>query len=152
MWCPRCGSETDDTARFCSTCGMDLTTYQQLWHDTGSQTPDQATEASQSGGPLLGPATYPAPQTHQAPQYRPPASQGAQPHVPSYLGWAIAVLILCFWPTAIAAIVYASQVDSKLSYGDIEGAWESSRKAKRWCWISFGIAVGLFAVILIIAA
>jgi len=57
------------------------------------------------------------------------------------MGWAIAVLILCFWPTGIAAVVYASQVGTKLAIGDINGARESSRKAKMWCWISFGIAI-----------
>jgi len=57
------------------------------------------------------------------------------------MGWAIAVLILCFWPTGIAAVVYASHVGTKLAIGDINGARESSRKAKMWCWISFGIAI-----------
>jgi t-SNARE complex subunit (syntaxin) len=65
------------------------------------------------------------------------------------LGWAIAVLLLCFFPTGIAAVVYSTQVDSKLAYGDIAGAWESSRKAKMWCWISFGISVAWIVVMIL---
>ena len=80
---------------------------------------------------------------------------GMRPHVPNYLGWAIAVLILCFWPTGIPAVVFASQVDNRLAMGDFEGARESSRKAKMWCWISFGIAIAgwvLFVAAFVILA
>jgi t-SNARE complex subunit (syntaxin) len=73
------------------------------------------------------------------------------PRIPSYLGWAIAVLILCFWPTGIAAVVYASQVDNKVALGDIQGAMESSRKAKTWCWVTFGIAAAFWVIGIAIA-
>ncbi len=72
------------------------------------------------------------------------------PNIPSYMGWAIAVLILCFWPTGIAAVVHASRVNSRLALGDIAGAQESSRKAKMWCWITFAIAV-IWVIIAVIA-
>jgi ribosomal protein L37E len=87
---------------------------------------------------------------YQAPPYQSgyygPNAYGAVPRVPNYLGWAIAVLILCFWPTGIPAVVFASQVDNRLAMGDIEGARESSRKAKMWCWITFGIAIGFWVI------
>jgi hypothetical protein len=90
---------------------------------------------------------YPAP-PYQPGQYT-PGPYGMLPRVPSYLGWAIAVLILCFWPTAIPAVVFASQVDNRLAMGDVNGAMESSRKAKMWCWISFGIAIGFWVLAII---
>jgi len=77
--------------------------------------------------------------------------QGYVPRIPSYLGWAIAVLILCFWPTGIVAVVYASRVDNKLALGDIAGAMESSSKAKTWCWITFGIAIAFWVIGIAIA-
>jgi hypothetical protein len=128
MYCPRCGATNEDSARFCNACGSDLSR------------PQQQVQAT--------PAYQPA---YQAPQYRPVASYGAIPRIPSYMGWAIAVLILCFWPTGIAAVVYASQVDNKLAFGDIAGAQESSRKAKMWCWITFGIGIGWIVIAIIIA-
>ncbi len=85
-------------------------------------------------------------QYYQAPQ---PYGYGNVPKIPSHLGWAIATLILCFWPTGIVAVVYASQVSNKLAVGDFAGAKESSRKAKIWCWVTFGIAVGLFVLIIL---
>ncbi len=68
--------------------------------------------------------------------------------VPNYLVWAILVTLFCFLPTGIAAIVYASQVNTKLSAGDVAGAREASDKAKMWTIISAVIGV-LLAVIVI---
>lgn len=72
------------------------------------------------------------------------------PNIPSYMGWAIATLILCFWPTGIVAVVYASKVGNRLAIGDVSGAQEASRKAKVWCWITF--AIGLIGVVIAIVA
>jgi hypothetical protein len=127
MYCPRCGEANEESARFCSGCGQDLTVYQQLWHTAGQSTP-----------------------TTQAPRYRPATPAGPIPRIPSYLGWAIAVLILCFWPTGIPAVVYASQVDNKLAFGDVSGAQESSRRARMWCWITFGIGVAIWVISLVL--
>ena len=62
-----------------------------------------------------------------------------QPHVPNYLVQAILVTIFCCLPAGIVSIVYAAQVNSKLAAGDMNGALESSRSAKMWAWISFGL-------------
>lgn len=100
----------------------------------------------------------PYPGTYQSPPYAPyaPGAPYGQmpPRIPSYLGWAIAVFILCFWPTGIVALVYASQVDNKLIMGDIAGAQHSSRQARLWCWITFWIAVAgiVIAIIGIVVA
>jgi len=134
MWCPKCGSENTDSARFCSTCGQDMSSYTQQAQSSGS------------------PAPAPYQPTYQAPQYQAAPGPGTAPYVPSHLGWAIAVLILCFWPTGIAAVVFASRVGNLLAIGDIAGAQEASRKAKMWCWISFVIAIiWIILVILVVS-
>lgn len=66
---------------------------------------------------------------------------GAQPSVPNYLWQSIVVTACCCLPFGIAAIVFAAQVNSKLAAGDVQGAMDSSRKAKMWCWIAFGLGL-----------
>jgi Interferon-induced transmembrane protein len=70
--------------------------------------------------------------------------------VPNYMVWAVLVTLFCFIPTGIAAIVFASQVSTKLAAGDHAGAMDSSRKAKMWCIIS-AVVGPVFAVIWIAA-
>lgn len=56
------------------------------------------------------------------------------------------------WPSAalaIAAIVFAAQVNTKVSAGDIEGAREAAKKAKIFSLIAMGLSVlGLVIVII----
>jgi hypothetical protein len=68
--------------------------------------------------------------------------------IPNYLAQSIIVTLLCCLPLGIPAIVFSAQVNGKIQAGDIQGAMESSRKAKMWCWWSFG--VGLVVSILYI--
>jgi len=153
MYCPQCGGTNEDPAGFCGTCGFDLNGYRRMWQDSGRQTAGQPGHVDQSPPPYpqqYQPA-YQTPPYESAYQDVPGADRRVIPHIPNYLGWAIAVLILCFWPTGIAAVVYATQVDNKLIRGDIDGARESSRKAKMWCWITFGIAVGMVVLGILIA-
>ena len=146
MFCPQCGTSNNEDSRFCASCGLDLNAYKA-----------GAAPGQQSGGGYQAP---PPPQYQQPYQgYQQQPYQGYQqpyggghaqvPRVPSYLGWAIAVLILCFWPTGIVAVVHASRVNNRLAIGDVNGAMESSRKAKTWCWVTFiiGIAWIVLAVI-----
>jgi len=65
--------------------------------------------------------------------------------IPNYLAPAILVTLFCCLPFGIASIVFAAQVNSKIQAGDIQGAMESSRKAKMWSWWAFG--VGFFVQI-----
>ena len=174
MYCPQCGGANEDTAKFCSTCGLDLDKYKRNWQDPNAPEDGRSLEQPSAEGADQQPAVYQQPgaqpppyqqqyqadypQSYQAPQpyqpsqyYRSTPQYGTVPHVPSYMGWAIATLILCFWPTGIVAVVYASQVGSKLSRGDVAGAQESSRKAKIWCWVTFAIGVA-WVVIAIVAS
>lgn len=70
--------------------------------------------------------------------------------IPNYLIQAIVVTVLCCLPTGIAAIVFAAQVNGKLQSGDLEGARNASRQAKRWCWISFGVGIVVTIIYFII--
>lgn len=69
--------------------------------------------------------------------------------VPNYLVQAILVTIFCCLPFGIVAIVFAAQVNGKLAAGDYAGAAETSRKAKLWCWVSFGVGLAGIALWLI---
>ena len=78
-----------------------------------------------------------------------PAPQ--QPHVttptseivPTYLTEAILATIFCCVPFGIVAIIYAAQAKSALSTGNMASAIENSKTAKTWCWIAFGIGLGV---------
>ncbi|HZH43772.1 MAG TPA: CD225/dispanin family protein [Lysobacter sp.] len=67
--------------------------------------------------------------------------------IPNHLVWAIVSTILatCFCcPVGligIVAIVFATQVNSKLAQGDIEGARRASENAKIWCWVATALAI-----------
>ena len=74
----------------------------------------------------------------------------AAPQINNYLIPAILVTI-CWCPAlGVVAIVYATQVNSKLAAGDIAGAQASANSAKMWSWIGFGcglllaLAYGVF--------
>lgn len=64
------------------------------------------------------------------------------------LVWAILATLFCCLPTGIVAIVYAAQVDGKVSAGDIVGARNAARIAATWSWVSFGLGA-LFMVVYI---
>ncbi len=70
--------------------------------------------------------------------------------IPNYLAQAIIVTVLCCLPLGIPAIVFAAQVNGKLQAGDIQGAWDTSRKAKMWCWWSFGVGLAVMVIYLVI--
>jgi hypothetical protein len=140
-----------------------------------NEPPEQPGQPGQPGQP-----DWSQPQPGQPPYGQPPYGQppyggqsqyGGQPQFgqpygspyghpggtppPNYLVWAILTLIFCCWPLSIASIVFAAQVNSKYSAGDLAGAQESSRKAKQfavWSAISAGVIYGLIIVLFIVAA
>ncbi len=111
------------------------------WNDTG-----QTWEPSDTPPPPEA-SGLPAPPP-QGQRMNPPYPGTSSARVPNYLVWAILVTLFCFLPTGIVAIVYASQVGSKLTAGDVPGAMDSSRKAKMWTIISAvaGIVLGILLV------
>src|SRR5688572_14278308 len=67
---------------------------------------------------------------------------------PNYLVWSLLITLasLCLCRIVgtipgIVAIVYSSQVNSKLNAGDLAGGAVASRNAKLWCWITTGLCI-----------
>jgi len=150
MYCPRCGELSRDSDRFCNSCGLDLAVYREqagLEPKTSRTADQEPADRYGTGGGYGAPSAYGSADRYgTGDRYGAGDRYGTVPHIPSYLGWAIVVLIFCFWPTGIAAVVYASQVDNRLAMGDIAGARASSRKARMWCWITFGIGIALYVI------
>ncbi len=69
---------------------------------------------------------------------------------PNYLAQSIIVTLCCCTIGGIVAIVYAAQVNSKWSAGDLAGARAASDNAKMWCWLSFGIGLVINVIVFII--
>ena len=120
------------------------------WQQAGSGQPLQGgyQQAPGAASPQYG-AGYqqPPPPYPQAPW------QGAmaQP-IQTYLVPAILVTLFCFFPTGIAAIVYATQVSSKRDAGDYTGAARASKHARMWTLISLAVGVAVLAIVVISAA
>lgn len=121
MNCPNCGTSNLDTASICVNCGRPL---------AGGAAPAQASytppppAAGSYGGPGVGAS----------------ATAGGTPP-PNYLVQSILVTLCCCLPLGVVAIIFAAQVNSKFAAGDLAGAMESSRKAKMFCWIAFGLGI-----------
>jgi hypothetical protein len=102
----------------------------------GASNPDNALTCAQCGRSLQpGAVTTPLPVTGVV---IPPGTT-----VPNYLVFAILTTVFCCLPTGIPAIVYAAQVNGKLQAGDLVGAQLASKNAKTWCWVSFGVGLGV---------
>ena len=80
--------------------------------------------------------------------WTPPPAGGGSATVPNYMVPAI-ISIFCCWPLAIAAIIFAVQVNNKVQAGDIAGAQEASKKAKMFSFIAIGIGVVLILIYVI---
>ena len=63
----------------------------------------------------------------------------------NYLIESILVTIFCCWPTGIAAIIFAAQVNTHWVAGRADEALKSSNSARTWTLVSF--IVGLVAMI-----
>jgi hypothetical protein len=79
--------------------------------------------------------------------WTPPPPAGGSATVPNYMVPAI-ISIFCCVPAGVAAIIFATQVNSKVAAGDIAGAQDASKKAKIFSYI--GLGVGLLWIIFVI--
>ena len=77
--------------------------------------------------------------------WTPPPAAGGSATVPNYLVPAI-ISIFCCWPLAVAAIIFATQVNGKVAAGDIAGAEDASKKAKLFSFIAIGIGLLFYIV------
>ena len=131
IYCPNCGTESDESAKFCRSCGKALSGAGERVAPSNVDSFD-ATQADAEPGHGAGAAPSGS-----------AASYGAVPHIPNYLVQAILVTIFCCQPVGIVSIVYAAQVNGKIAAGDIAGARASSQNAKTWAWIALGVWAGL---------
>ena len=120
--------------------------------DFGSYLP--AAPASQPPAAPAAPAA--GGQVQGSPYAAPAAPSGAAPGapIPNYLWQSIVVTILCCWPFGIPAIVYAAKVDGLVSRGQYAEARDASDKAKMWAWISFGsalVVIVLYILLVVVA-
>jgi len=137
MFCPQCGARNADQSAFCFQCG----------HALQREDPPQPHQPQAEHPPADNPYQPP-----QSPQEKTPQE------IPNYMAQAIVLTVLsgvmiccnCLsllgLPFGIVAIVYANQVNTHLAAGDTARAWQASRNARTWCWVSFGIF--LFSLLL----
>ena len=71
--------------------------------------------------------------------WTPPPAAGTPSNVPNYLVWSIIATICCF-PLGVVGLIFAAQVNGKVTAGDIAGAMDASKKAKLFSWIGLGLA------------
>jgi uncharacterized membrane protein YvbJ len=138
MYCPKCGTQNDDNAELCISCGNSLKGISSESPQKPITTPN---DTNYSNVPITN-----------------------YDKVPNYLVWSIIVTVLSVLlcnvfalPTGIVAIVFSTQVDSKLRTGDYDGAVKSSKNAKIWCWVTTGLEIlsvilGLLLLVLVIVS
>ena len=80
----------------------------------------------------------------------PPPPTDVPANVPNYLVPAILATLFCCLPVGIVSIVFASQVNSKLAVGDVQGALAASTSAKLWLIVS--VCLGLVIIVIVILA
>jgi hypothetical protein len=76
----------------------------------------------------------------------PYSSPSATGEIPNYLVPAILSTVFCCLPLGVVAIIFSTQVNSKIAAGDTAGAMEASRKAKMFMMIAVGL--GALSVII----
>jgi hypothetical protein len=171
--CPMCDRTYDDSQSFCVNDGATLTTEQPQASYDPLKTIVSTPPPQPQSAPLQPPTGYgsgdlPGGQAPSAWQQQPPpqANQGwAPPPAPQPMGMpqaaiqnylipAIISTICCCLPAGIVSIIFATQVNSKIKAGDIQGAMDASAKAKMWFIIAIvaGVVVNGIGIILQIAA
>jgi len=77
--------------------------------------------------------------------WTPPPAAGTSTTVPNYLIPAIISLFCCL-PVGIVGVIFAAQVNGKVAAGDIQGAADSSKKAKMFSYIAIGLGVACWVI------
>ena len=73
-------------------------------------------------------------------EWTPPPVSGTPDKVPNYLIPAI-ISALCCFPLGIISIIFAAQVNGKVTAGDMTGALDASKKAKMFSYIFIGLGL-----------
>lgn len=82
--------------------------------------------------------------------WNPPPQSNASAPVPNYLIPAILGTVLCCMPLGVASIIFAAQVNGKLAAGDMQGALDSSKKAKMFTFIAIGSGLAVWIIVVIL--
>jgi len=82
--------------------------------------------------------------------WTPPPPAGAPSNVPNYLVLSIIATICCF-PLGVIGLIFAAQVNGKVTAGDVAGAMDASKKAKLFSWIGLGLGILLWGGYLLFA-
>lgn len=69
-------------------------------------------------------------------QYFPPPDE-----VANHLAQSILVTLCCCLPFGVVALIYSSQVNTKLAAGDVTGARIAAARAKTWILVAFIVGI-----------
>lgn len=72
--------------------------------------------------------------------WTPPPASDTPANIPNYLVPAILSAICCF-PLGIISIIFAAQVNGKVTAGDIAGAMNASKMAKTFSYVFLGLGI-----------
>ncbi len=78
------------------------------------------------------------------------AYQEPLPPVQNYLVFAVLATLFCCLPLGVVAILFATQVNTKLAQGDYFGAVKASNNARNFCLISAGVQAVIYLITIII--
>ena len=132
MFCPNCGANNPDTAAVCAQCNQPIPQF------SSTPQPPQPPQAPSPVAPAApGMPGAPAPKIADIPNY---LVQSIIMTVLSFFGLCCVFGILAL-PFAIIALVYSTQVNSKLGMNDVVGAQAASKNARLFNWISLGVLV-----------
>ena len=157
MRCPNCSAECPEQASKCEFCGQPFKTNAEK-----TATPiEQQTWASPPELPNYLPPPIPQSSGFESdnPYAASDSSSYGSPQIPHYdvpnhlalsITSAVLSLFCCCIPFGIVPVIFAAQVGTKLANGDFEGAQSSSANAKLWSWICIGVALGIFALNMIL--
>ena len=152
MRCPNCSAECSEQADKCEFCGQSF-----VADDIGKAPPPSG--ASPPELPYFSPPPLPSGFESDNPYAASDSSSYGSPQIPSYdvqnhlplsITSAVLSFLCCCIPFGIVPVIFSTQVGSKLANGDFEGAKAASANAKLWSWICIGIALGVFALNMIL--
>lgn len=142
MFCPKCGQEAGDYTRICPSCGelLDFSSNTSGQEQTDNNEYNNYTGNYNNG---MHAQNNPIP---QIPDYK----------VQSILLIVFSCVLCCFscisiiaLPFAIIALITSNKIHTHLAAGNIDLAYEDSRKTKMWCWVSFGILIAAIVLAVI---
>lgn len=82
--------------------------------------------------------------------WTPPPAEGMHEKVSNYLVLSIIATICCF-PLGVIGLIFAAQVNGKVTAGDMAGAMDASKKAKLFSYIGLGLGILLWGGYLLFA-